>query len=56
MLLTLGQKKVAILTNRDLNVRKMIIKTEKHSYSLSVMGIGSDMACVVAVKVRASSA
>ena len=57
MLLTLGQKKAAILTNGDPYVMKVYPKKmEQCTYSLSVIGIGSDRACVVAVKARASSA
>lgn len=57
MLLTLGQKKAAILTNSGSNVRKMYHKKmEQCTYSLSVIGIGSDSACVVDVNVRANSA
>ena len=37
-------------------LRYYVYQKSINAYSLSVIGIGSDMACVVAVKVRASSA
>ena len=50
-------KKAAILTNSDPYVMKVYPKKmEQCTYSLSVIGIGSDRACVVAVNVRANSA
>ena len=50
-------KKAAILTNSDPYVMKVYPKKmEQCTYSLSVTGIGSDSACVVAVNVRANSA
>ena len=57
MLLTLGQKKAAILTNDDpKDYDKCIKKVIVWFHVLSVIGIGSDRACVVAVNVRASFA
>lgn len=56
MLLTLGQKKAAILTNRDLENTKVIRKTLEWIHSRIVIGIGSDRACVVAVNILANSA
>ena len=50
-------KKAAILTNSDpKDYDKCIKKVIVWFHVLSVIGIGSDMACVVAVNVRASSA
>ena len=45
-------KKAAILTNRDLENTKVIRKTLEWIHSRIVIGMGSDRACVVAVKAR----